>query len=65
MIHQTFIDVQEVGTEAAAATIVEMLRSSAGGPTLFKADKPFLYVIRENSTSAIIFMGKVGKPDYS
>jgi serine protease inhibitor len=68
VIHQTFIDVQEEGTEAAAATIVELLReNSAGGNDLiyFKADKPFLYLIKENSTGAIIFIGKVGKPEYS
>ncbi|MBN2215528.1 MAG: serpin family protein, partial [Bacteroidales bacterium] len=67
VIHQTFIDVQEEGTEAAAATIVEMRESVSvgGGPVIFKADKPFLYLIKENSTGAILFMGKVGKPDYS
>ena len=66
VIHQTFIDVQEEGTEAAAATIVEISYTSAGGgPLIFKVNKPFLYLIKENSTGAIIFIGKVGKPDYS
>jgi serpin B len=68
VIHQTFIDVQEEGTEAAAATIVEILNVSSdggGSPIYFKADKPFLYLIKENSTGAIIFIGKVGKPEYS
>jgi serpin B len=67
VIHQTFIDVQEEGTEAAAATIVEIVYTSAGGggsPIYFKADKPFLYLIKENSTGAIVFIGKVGKPQY-
>ena len=64
VIHQTFIDVQEEGTEAAAATIVEISRNTSAGPVIFKADRPFLYVIRENSTGAIMFMGKVGKPEY-
>ena len=65
MIHQTFIDVQEEGTEAAAATIVELRETaSPGGGAFFKADRPFLYVIKENSTSAILFMGKVEKPVY-
>ena len=56
----------EEGTEAAAATIVE-LRETAGPPQpiLFHADRPFLYLIKENSTGAIIFMGKVGKPEYN
>ena len=68
VIHQTFIDVQEEGTEAAAATIVEISLTSAGGggsPIYFKADQPFLYLIKENSTGAIVFIGKVGKPEYS
>ena len=67
VIHQTFIDVKEEGTEAAAATIVEMEYTSAEGstPVIFRVNKPFLYVIKENSTGAIIFMGKVGKPEYS
>jgi serpin B len=67
VIHQTFIDVQEEGTEAAAATIVEMVeRSTGSGGAVaipFKADRPFLYLIKENSTGAIVFMGKVGKPE--
>ncbi len=69
VIHQTFIDVQEEGTEAAAATIVEILeRSSPGGagiPISFKAERPFLYLIKENSTGVIVFMGKVGKPEHA
>jgi len=67
VIHQTFIDVQEEGTEAAAATIVEGSLTSAGGggPIYFRADRPFLYVIKENSTGAIVFIGSVGKPEYS
>jgi len=67
VIHQTFIDVQEEGTEAAAATIVEMCDSGIGGssPIYFRVNKPFLYLIKENSTGAIIFIGKVGKPEYS
>src|SRR4030043_565414 len=68
VIHQTFIDVQEEGTEAAAATIVEIIyeRGNGGGsPIYFNVNKPFLYLIKENSTGAIIFIGKVGKPEYS
>lgn len=67
VIHQSFIDVQEEGTEAAAATIVEMSFTSIDDPipVMFIADRPFLFVIRENSTGVIAFMGKVGKPEYS
>jgi len=66
VIHQTFIDVKEEGTEAAAATIVEMRDGASGeGPSFFIADRPFFYVIKENSTGAIVFIGKVGKPEHS
>ena len=66
VIHQTFIDVKEEGTEAAAATIVEIIETSTGGggPVYFTVDRPFLYVIKENSTGALLCMGKVGKPEY-
>ena len=66
VIHQTFIDVQEEGTEAAAATIVEIkeLSSPGGSYISFRADHPFLYLIKENSTCSIVFMGKVGRPEY-
>jgi serpin B len=68
VIHQSCIDVQEEGTEAAAATIVEMIKSPIStipeGPIRFVADRPFLYVIKENSTGALLFMGKAGKPEY-
>jgi serpin B len=64
VIHQTFIDVKEEGTEAAAATIVELRESAGPSVPSFKADRPFLYVIKENSTGAILFMGKVGMPEY-
>lgn len=67
VIHQTFIDVNEKGTEAAAVTVVEMRYTSAGpgeGAT-FLVDRPFLYLIREKSSGAIVFMGKVGNPKIS
>jgi serine protease inhibitor len=45
---------------------VEIRETSAGGDStpIFRADKPFLYVIKENSTGAFLFMGKVGMPVY-
>lgn len=65
VLHKTFIDVNEEGTEAAAVTAVEIsLTSAGGGPVRFIADKPFLFVIRENSTGSIIFMGKLSQPEY-
>jgi len=63
VIHSTFVEVNEEGTEAAAVTIVEMTTytSIGGGLPVFRADKPFMFVIRENSTGAILFMGKMGE----
>jgi serine protease inhibitor len=63
VIHQTFIEVNEEGTEAAAVTVVEMRELSAGGYQ-FTVDRPFIFVIRENSSGALLFMGKVSDPEY-
>ncbi len=66
VIHQTFIDVNEKGTEAAAVTVIEMEHTSAGGggsARLIRLDRPFLYVIREKTSNAIVFMGRVGNPE--
>ena len=61
VIHSTFVEVNEEGTEAAAVTIVEMGTTSVGNSPVFRADKPFMFVIRENSTGVILFMGKMGE----
>jgi serine protease inhibitor len=65
VIHKTYIDVNEKGTEAAAVTVVEIETTSIGPSKNFKVDKPFLYIIREKTSNAIVFMGKVGDPEYS
>ena len=57
--HDTYVDVNEEGTEAAAVTTVAF-KESAG--LMFRADKPFLFVIREQSTGIILFVGKVSNP---
>ncbi len=67
VIHQSFIETNEEGTEAAAATIVEIRFTTAGPdpePIVWKIDldRPFLYFIHETSTGTILFMGKVGDP---
>jgi serpin B len=64
VLHKAFVDVNEEGTEAAAATAVVM-RLKAGmpsSPPVFRADHPFLFVIRHNSTKCILFMGRLTKP---
>jgi serine protease inhibitor len=64
VLHQTFIETNEEGTEAAAATVVEMVYGSANPASVEKVtlDHPFIYFIRESTTGTIIFMGRVGDP---
>jgi serpin B len=67
VIHKAFIDVNEEGTEAAAATAVTMTRAMAvrvapPPPLVFRADHPFVFVIRDNRSGAILFMGRLTDP---
>jgi serpin B len=62
-IHKTFIEVNEEGTEAAAATLIAIGKTSAGpSEPVFHATKPFLFFITEEDTNAILFVGKVENP---
>jgi serpin B len=65
-IHQTFVDVDERGTEAAAATGITMRVGAAPGPRpepgVFRADHPFLFLIRDDATSSILFLGRLADP---
>ena len=61
--HQSFIETNEEGTEAAAATVVEIgVTSAPPSPLVLNLDHPFLYIIRETTTNSIIFMGRVSDP---
>jgi serpin B len=60
VVHKAFVEVNEEGTEAAAATAVGMRTTSM--PPQFVADHPFLFLIRENSTGTIFFIGRVLDP---
>ncbi len=63
VLHQTFIETNEEGTEAAAVTVVGVGTTSMPPPPLvFKMDHPFIYIIRETTTNSIIFMGRVADP---
>jgi len=65
VIHKTFIDVTEEGTEAAAATGVEVGLTAVQikeEPFVFRADRPFLFLIRDNGTGLILFAGIVADP---
>lgn len=64
--HKTYIQVDEVGTEAAAATSVEIgLTSMPVNDFELKFDRPFFYAIQDKETGAILFMGSVGDPSQS
>ena len=61
VVQKAFVDVNEVGTEAAAATGVVMQARSTGAPP-FRADRPFLFLIRDVNHGTILFMGRVMNP---
>jgi serpin B len=68
VIHKAYVNVDELGTEAAAATAVVhsaakgFSRSSPPPPIIFCADHPFVFLIRENRSGGILFMGRVTRP---
>lgn len=63
VLHKAFVDVNEEGTEAAAATAVVMGLKSLPPPSpIFRADHPFLFLIRDHATGSILFLGRVTDP---
>ncbi|XP_065155061.1 leukocyte elastase inhibitor-like isoform X3 [Paramisgurnus dabryanus] len=62
VIHKSFVEVNEEGTEAAAATGVVMMLESCMLPLIFNADHPFLFLIRHNPTNTILFYGRFCSP---
>ena len=66
VVHQAFLQIDEVGTEASAATTV--IGMPKGGltqkPAFFNANQPFLFFIIDRSTSTILFTGRLTKPNY-
>jgi serpin B len=65
VIHQAFVDVNEEGTEAAAATAIAVGASAVMRPpekAVFNADHPFLFLIRDNQSGCVLFLGRVGNP---
>ncbi len=64
-IHKAFVDVNEKGTEAAAVTAIRLLGASLGPklePPEFRADHPFLFLLIDSQTGAILFIGRVMNP---
>ncbi|MBP8302636.1 MAG: serpin family protein [Phycisphaerae bacterium] len=65
VVHKAFVAVDEKGTEAAAATGVTMKLTSLAPPTqpvVFRADHPFVFLIRDQVSGAILFMGRLADP---
>jgi serpin B len=67
VIHQSFISVDESGTEAAAATVVTMIATSVGPGSQqevfeFIADHPFIFIIQDKQTGEILFLGRIVNP---
>jgi serpin B len=63
VIHKAYVDVNEEGTEAAAATaVVTRSLASLTRPIIFRADHPFMFLIRDNRSGSILFMGRVTNP---
>lgn len=67
VIHKAFVEVNEEGTEAAAATGIAMAGSAAPieeqkEPPVFRVDHPFVFLIQDNRNDAILFLGRVTNP---
>jgi serpin B len=68
VLHKAFVEVNEEGTEAAAATAVIMVAPTSALPPgqrftpEFRGDRPFLFLIREVESGAILFFGRVNSP---
>jgi len=62
ILHKAFVDVNEEGTEAAAATAVVITLTAVLEKPVFRADHPFIFLIKDNSSGSILFMGKVLNP---
>jgi serpin B len=62
VIHKAFVDVNEEGTEAAAATAVVMALKSMPLELVFRADHPFIFAILDKQSGSVLFLGRLMKP---
>lgn len=60
IIHKTYVEVTEEGTEAAAVTVIEFETTSLPDYPIFSANRPFIFMIREKGTGVILFAGRMG-----
>jgi serpin B len=64
-VHKAFVDVSEQGTEAAAATGITMRTTTMyrpEPPVVFRADHPFIFLIRDTRTGVVLFIGRLMNP---
>ncbi|MDI6765207.1 MAG: serpin family protein [Bacteroidota bacterium] len=62
VIHKSYVDVNEEGTEAAAVTVVIIDRVSLPSRIIMNLNKPFVFVIRDAPSSTVLFISKIGNP---
>jgi len=65
VLHRAVVEVNEEGTEAAAATAVvyeDLFSASTDTPRVFRADRPFLFFIQHQATKSVLFLGRLVKP---
>jgi serpin B len=70
VLHKAYVDVNEEGTEAAAATGIIMRATAVRiprpeEPPVFRADHPFVFAIRDNRNGAVLFIGRLADPTHS
>jgi len=62
VLHKTYVDVNEEGTEAAAATVIIMVGNAYIQTPVMRIDHPFIFAIREHQSGTILFIGKIDSP---
>jgi serine protease inhibitor len=62
VLHKAFVEVNEAGTKAAAATLIEMQTLGGSESDRFIVDHPFIFMIRENGSGTILFLGRIIDP---
>jgi len=65
VLHKSFVQVHEEGTEAAAVTSVTITLTSAGGAFYMRADRPFFFILHDTHSNTILFVGKIIQAEWN